>query len=143
MRKIPNTLLKELLEDSFMKKCVHTNSQNVTFEHALIFKKRQINERWAIIPCAPEYNIGAVGKVKRFNQFVAYWRLFLSDPIYFDEQVEKYDINPREFVKLNFEFSLNDYPCLRDRLFKYRIKKYPKYDFYSEIRENLFERLKK
>lgn len=104
-----------------MDSCIYTGSNMVTFEHAIIYAGKQINSRWAIVPCEPQFNIGAVGKVKDFNRWVAYLRLMYSDPLYFDSQISKYNIDIREFIKLNFKFSLSDYPELSKRLCKHRI----------------------
>lgn len=93
----------------------------LSFEHALTFANRQINEAWAIIPVHPDFNNGAQGAIKRRNKWVAYLRLFYSDPLYYDSQMLKYNVNFREFVKLNFEFSISDYPELARRLCEHRI----------------------
>ena len=98
MRIIPEKLRQQLASDPFMTNCIYTNSPLVTWEHALIYSGKQINERFAIVPCEQKFNNDAHGKTKRFNKWVAYWRLFLSDPLYFDEQIEKYNIDAREFV---------------------------------------------
>lgn len=56
MRKIPAQLRDEMANDEYYKVCSRKNSEcagRITWEHAIIFAGRQVNEKWAIIPlCA-------------------------------------------------------------------------------------------
>lgn len=59
---IPSKLLKEILEDEYYKKCVRwkegTCRGRITFEHAIQYAGRQVNEKWAIIPlCAYHHEV--------------------------------------------------------------------------------------
>lgn len=53
MRKIPEKLKKEILADPYYKVCARKNDDcdgRITWEHAIIYAGRQLNEKWAIIP---------------------------------------------------------------------------------------------
>ena len=55
MRKIPDTLKNEILSDQFYTRCALAHcvggcAGRVTWEHAIIFAGRQLNEKWAIVP---------------------------------------------------------------------------------------------
>lgn len=53
MRTIPEKLKKEILADPYYKNCARKNSEcdgRITWEHAIIFAGRQLNEKWAIVP---------------------------------------------------------------------------------------------
>ena len=54
MRKIPNSLREEMANDVYYKKCARADEGNcqgrITWEHAIIFAGKQLNEKWAIIP---------------------------------------------------------------------------------------------
>ncbi len=51
---IPKKLLDEILQDDYYKRCARNNEGTcrgrVTFEHAIQYSSRQLNEKWAIIP---------------------------------------------------------------------------------------------
>lgn len=77
---IPTKLRIEIAKDAFMKRCIY-NAENapnhncdgrIEWEHAFIYKK-QIQERWAILPCCESHNRGA-GMVKSYNQYRALLR---------------------------------------------------------------------
>lgn len=65
MRKIAPELKTLLLSDSDYKKCLrqvwlqdHVCRGRITWEHAIIYKGQQLNERWAIIPiCAYAHSV--------------------------------------------------------------------------------------
>lgn len=54
MSKIPAKLLKEILADPYYKVCARKPdggcAGRITFEHAIIYAGRQLQEKWAIIP---------------------------------------------------------------------------------------------
>jgi len=85
---IPKKLLHEILEDPFYKTCVRhkegTCKGRVTFEHALIYAGKQIQEKWAIIPLC-EYHHGVNnyqdrGDLKKsYNEWVAVNRATADD----------------------------------------------------------------
>jgi hypothetical protein len=54
MRPIPKKLRKEMEEDPFMQKCCLAGKTNPQWHHAIIFKGRQLNERWAIVPASED-----------------------------------------------------------------------------------------
>ena len=78
MRLIPKKMREEIAQDPFMRCCIYERddapNQNcqgrITFEHAFIYAGRQINEKWAIVPCCENHNSGPA-MVKSFNKFVA------------------------------------------------------------------------
>lgn len=53
MRKIPQKLRDELAADPYYKTCARKSGEcsgRITWEHAVIYAGRQVNERWAIVP---------------------------------------------------------------------------------------------
>lgn len=54
MRKINKTLKNKIASDKYYQKCSRLCDGNcqgkITWEHAIIFAGRQLNEKWAIIP---------------------------------------------------------------------------------------------
>lgn len=65
MNNIPRALRKELAADPYYAVCArkglheHKCGGRITWEHALIYAGRQIQERWAIIPlCSKAHNVG-------------------------------------------------------------------------------------
>ena len=61
MRKIPQKLKDEILADPFYIKCARAGGckGRITWEHAIIFQGRQLNEKWAIIPlCEYHHAVG-------------------------------------------------------------------------------------
>lgn len=61
MRKIPEKLKKEILSDPDYKTCTrkdHDCDGRITWEHAIIYAGKQLNEKWAIIPlCAYHHSV--------------------------------------------------------------------------------------
>ena len=62
MSKIPAKLLKEILADPYYKQCARKCdggcAGRITFEHAIIFAGRQLQELWAIVPiCARHHEV--------------------------------------------------------------------------------------
>jgi len=64
MRPIPPKLREQMANDPYYKKCARIMDGgcdgSITWEHALIFAGRQVNEPWAIIPICEYHH--AVGK---------------------------------------------------------------------------------
>lgn len=53
MRTIPQKLKKEILSDPYYRNCAREGGDcdgRITWEHAIIYAGRQLNEKWAIIP---------------------------------------------------------------------------------------------
>lgn len=54
MRKIPESLRAEMANDPYYKRCARFEEGNcsgrITWEHAIIYAGKQLNEKWAIIP---------------------------------------------------------------------------------------------
>ena len=123
MRTIPEKLRQAIAADPFMATCVHTGNTQVVWDHAFEYARRQVNERWALIPCEPQFNDNKQGKVKRFHQFIGLWRLNTAVPEYCAAQIEKY---PKfdfwaNFHALCLEFSIDEHFALYQRIQKYRI----------------------
>lgn len=86
MTPIPLPLRKQLADDPFMKTCIHLNNPDssdcegpVTFEHSWIYAGKQIQERWAIVPCCRKHNVGVTGREKMYNQLIALERATPED----------------------------------------------------------------
>lgn len=76
MRPIPSKLRNQIAKNPWMKKCCVPgcgNTTDVTWEHALKWAGRQINEAWAIIPLCWHHHL-YTGLDKRFNEWVALHR---------------------------------------------------------------------
>ncbi len=63
MRKIPNKMREEMANDSYYNTCSRLEDGGcggrITWEHAVIFAGRQLNEKWAIIPmCERHHGVG-------------------------------------------------------------------------------------
>lgn len=77
---IPPRLRDRLAADPFMRRCIHANRPTgvecdgrITFEHALTYKGRQVNEAWAIVPVCEYHHLGP-GLDKNLNRHVALQR---------------------------------------------------------------------
>ena len=74
MSPIPQKLRKQLSEDPEYKICARAMRSGhggecrgrITFEHAILYANRQVQERWAIIPLCVYHHLG-VGLNKRWN----------------------------------------------------------------------------
>lgn len=69
MHKIPTKLRKELSEDPEYKICARSGTGcegRITFEHALLYAGKQVQEKWAILPLCWYHHLGA-GLDKRWN----------------------------------------------------------------------------
>lgn len=124
MRPIPENLRAQIAADPFMAVCVHTGNTMVEWDHAFEYARKQVNEKWAIIPCEPQFNANNQGEVKRFHKWIALWRLMTSSREYFWNQLEKYPhFDFWRLVRIfHFEFDWLDYPELWKRLTANRIK---------------------
>lgn len=80
MRKIPPSLLKEILADPYYKKCAVAFrggcKGRITIEHAIIYAGRQVNEKWGLVPiCAYHHEVDQYqdggGMNKELNMMVA------------------------------------------------------------------------
>lgn len=81
---MPKALRDELAADPYYSKCClqvipgHTCSGRITWEHALEYKGRQIQEKFAIIPLCWESHLGG-GLNKKRNHWVALSRATEED----------------------------------------------------------------
>lgn len=86
MTPIPTKLRQIMEADPFMKVCIHTYwrgstpcSGRITYEHAFIYARKQIQEKWAIVPCCEGHNVGVTGKQKLYNKYIALLRATPQD----------------------------------------------------------------
>lgn len=73
MNKIPTKLRQQLSNDPYYYKCVRENKEcsgRITWEHAMTYAGKQIQERWAIIPLCWYHHLGN-GLHKLTNQIIA------------------------------------------------------------------------
>jgi len=124
MRPIPKKIREQITNDAFMTQCCFTGSSQIVWEHAFKYAGKQINEVWAIIPVIPEYNNDNQGMQKDKNKAIAYLRLLFSDPLYYEEQKSKYNINDFEIVSYLWKVDLRDVEMKQaiDRCLRYRIE---------------------
>ena len=78
MRKIPENLKQEILEDNFYKQCARKKEGNcrgrITWEHAIIYAGKQLNEKWAILPiCAYHHEVDSYQDCGDLNKEVHVW----------------------------------------------------------------------
>lgn len=81
MNNIPKSLRDELAHDPYYKQCARRSSQcdgRITWEHALIYAGKQVQERFAIIPLCWYHHLGA-GMVKWVNELIALRRATPED----------------------------------------------------------------
>lgn len=74
-------LRRQIAEDPFMKRCARASYEcqgRITWEHAFIYAKKQINEAWAIIPLCWYHHLGK-GMDKRINEQIALSRATQED----------------------------------------------------------------
>lgn len=67
MRPIPPSLREELAADSYMAQCAICGSKQVEFHHAIMFRNRQLNERWAIQPSCYAHHRGPLFNAERWR----------------------------------------------------------------------------
>lgn len=73
MTPIPLKLRKQLEVDPYYSMCSRAGSEcngRITWEHAIIYAGRQVQERWAIIPLCEFHHLGK-GLNKQINIFIA------------------------------------------------------------------------
>ena len=82
---IPPAIREQIAADPWMKRCIHAGRPSgakcrgrITWEHALIFRGRQVNEPWAIVPCCEYHHLGP-GIEKDLNRHVALQRATDAD----------------------------------------------------------------
>lgn len=69
MSRIPFKILIKILADPFYKNCARQGedcSGRITFEHAILYAGKQVQEVWAIIPLCWYHHLGE-GLNKRWN----------------------------------------------------------------------------
>src|SRR5690349_12289112 len=87
MHPIPPRLRKQLNEDPYYRTCARASATckgRITFEHALTYAGRQVQEVWAIIPlCAFHHSVDEFqdgpGLNKRINREIAMSRATEAD----------------------------------------------------------------
>jgi len=95
MRPIPPKLKKQIAADPFMRKCVWTGSENVSWEHCWTYARKQINEAWAIVPLRGDLNTNDMkSEIKEYARYIS---LLRATP----EDLAKY---PRMNWKQEFEY---------------------------------------
>lgn len=82
---ITSKLLQEILSDKYYKTCIHKQKETgvecsgrITLEHAWIYSGKQIQEKWAIVPCCWYHHLGK-GLEKNYNRYTALKRANLSE----------------------------------------------------------------
>lgn len=113
MRPIPPKLKANILADEYYSRCAREMDGGcggrITWEHAIIFQGRQLNEKWAIIPlCAYHHAVDQFqdgqGLIKEKNVWIA--------------------LNRATEAELKAVSKATDYARLRDRLnMKYGTRK--------------------
>jgi hypothetical protein len=82
MRPIPKKLRDDMASDPYYETCARASEGGcrgrITWEHALIYAGRQINEKWAIIPLCVYHHLGE-GLNKRTNERIAVARATEED----------------------------------------------------------------
>jgi hypothetical protein len=82
MRPIPDKLKRELERDPYYVMCARAGdgmcSGRITWEHAIIYAAKQVNERWAIIPLCEHHHLYE-GLDKQINIFIALSRSTSED----------------------------------------------------------------
>lgn len=101
MRPIPKPLLKQILNDPAYELCRHPGcGKQAELEHTFTESGRQVNVKWAIIPCCPDHNRGTKLN-KELNKHLAY------------EQATEKDI--KETFPKTFKARLQEREWLRER----------------------------
>lgn len=80
MRPIPPKMRQAMAEDPYYKQCArvgigdHVCSGRITWEHALIYAGKQVNEIWAIIPlCEKAHAVGLFQDSGDFDKEINVW----------------------------------------------------------------------
>jgi len=85
MNNMPPKLRKEMHKDPFYDVCIHERYRGLigdgplTWEHAIIYARKQVQEKWAIVPCRQSFNNDVSGIDKDFNRYVALCRATEAD----------------------------------------------------------------
>ena len=81
MNNMPSKLRAQLAEDPYYKRCARKSGQcdgRITWEHALLYAGKQVQERFAIIPLCVFHHLGS-GMVKWVNELIALRRATPED----------------------------------------------------------------
>ncbi len=69
---MPSKLITQLKTEVFWnKRCVHSAKCGIQAEHAHFYGKKAIQERWNIVPVAPEFNYNPSTPIKEKSQLYA------------------------------------------------------------------------
>lgn len=80
MSPIPIKMREEMADDPFMKKCVITGTKNnVSWEHCWLYKGKQIQEKWAIVPLRLDLNVNMKGDIKEYCRYISLTRATEED----------------------------------------------------------------
>jgi len=88
MRPIPKKLRSELACDPFMSRCIlsasgiHHCCKGIEWHHPWTYNKKQINERWSIVPLCPEMH----KKERLYRPLIELVSILRATP----EELEKY-----------------------------------------------------
>lgn len=118
MNKIPEKLRKQLAADPTYKRCAllgyHECAGRITWEHAVMFKGKQLQERWAIIPiCAKGHAVDQYQDAGTLNKEMNLWVALnraTEEDLWSISRVVNY---PRERVRLNEKFGLYVEPTMQ------------------------------
>lgn len=120
MRAIPKKMREEMADDPFMAVCIYNNnecSSRVEWEHAFTYARKQVNEKWAIVPCCTYHHRGA-GLSKDYNRYRALLRATDEDLAKYSKsdfkQLKKYLIKKYEESKEIVEDEDLNLPCSED-----------------------------
>jgi hypothetical protein len=83
MHPIPSKLRRELSADPYYRVCARANEDcagRITWEHAIMYAGKQVQERWAIIPLCYHHHLGE-GLVKSVNILLAMSRATKEDKL--------------------------------------------------------------
>lgn len=78
---IPKELLANLISDPYYQSCARKNKDcdgRITFEHAIMYAGRQVQEEWAILPLCFFHHLGR-GLAKKENVRLAMSRASAED----------------------------------------------------------------
>jgi hypothetical protein len=81
MRPIPAAMRKTMDADPYYHKCARRSGEcegRITWEHALIYAGKQVNEPWAIVPLCVYHHLGP-GMIKELNEYLAIRRATEAD----------------------------------------------------------------
>jgi hypothetical protein len=96
MNNMPLKLRRECEADPYYQTCARSNGDckgRITYEHALIYAGKQVQEKFAIIPLCEFHHLGT-GLVKKINEIIAYGRATIED-------IKKYPLFPWKLYGLS------------------------------------------